>query len=146
MKKESHIIIGVLSAYALNLPVFPAMVASVLPDVDIKLGLTHRGITHHALIIPFLLILSGLIESPFFTSFVIGYISHLVADAFTPRGIPVWKTQNRFSLNAFSTGSLTEYLFVAIFTICVLILKLIEVKKGSWIELLPADVFIVFGF
>ena len=140
MKRESHIIVGVLSAYALNLPIAPAMVASTLPDIDLKLGIKHRTWTHHAMLIPLLLIPALLTQNPLFISFAVGYISHLVGDAFTPSGIPYWGFRDRFSINAFKTGSFTEYFFVAIFVLIVLVIKGTEIKSGNWWNLLPADV------
>jgi len=139
MKRESHILVGVLSAYALNLPVVPAMVASTLPDIDLKLGIKHRTWTHHAVLIPLLLVPAVLSKNPIFLSFAVGYVSHLIADAFTPSGIPYWTFKDRFSINAFKTGSLLEYFFVAVFALMVLAIKGTEIKSGNWLHLLPAD-------
>jgi len=36
MTKESHQIIGSLTAYAIGLPILPALYFSTLPDIDIK--------------------------------------------------------------------------------------------------------------
>ena len=140
MKRESHILVGVLSAYALNLPVAPAMFASTLPDIDLKLGIKHRTWTHHAVLIPLLLIPAVLSQNSIFLSFAVGYVSHLIGDAFTPSGIPYWTFRDRFSINAFKTGSLTEYFFVAVFALMVLAIKGTEIKSGNWSNLLPADI------
>jgi inner membrane protein len=140
MKRESHILIGGLSAYALNLPLIPAIFGSTLPDIDLKLGIQHRTWTHHALIIPLLLILSWFFHNPYFTSFAVGYISHLIADTFTPKGIPVWNFKKRISFNLCSTGSVGEYILVGIFVLMVIGLKGIDlVQTKNFIHLLPAD-------
>jgi len=140
MKRESHIAVGVLTAYALNLPVVPAMVASTLPDIDLKLGIKHRTWTHHAILIPLLLIPAILSHNPIILSFAVGYVSHLIADAFTPSGIPYLTFKDRFTLNAFKTGSLTEYFFVFLFAIIVLLIKGVEIKEGNFSNLLPVDI------
>jgi len=121
MTKESHQIIGTLTAYAIGLPILPALYFSTLPDIDVKwnrgrsLLTAHRGITHHLFLFIALIVGYFLTENPFVKSAIIGYISHLFVDTFNPTGIPVWTYNKRFTFNFFSVNSLSEYIFLLLF-------------------------------
>lgn len=113
-----------------NVPVVFAMLGSVLPDMDIKwagmyrgngLFTSHRGITHHVVVgiiallsiflVPMFFHLPTLIMD-FYKGFVVGYISHLFADAMTSSGIPYWRHKDRIAVKLFRTKSFGEYAFV----------------------------------
>ena len=77
----------------IGLSIAAAIIGSTLPDIDQKLGTTHRGLTH-ALWIP--AILAFLSFRTFRTDIwifaatfglLVGYLSHLVGDAFSSAGI-----------------------------------------------------------
>lgn len=76
-----------------GITVAAAVIGSTLPDIDQALGTTHRGITH-AVWIPLLLAVGARFASSrnfyvfalLFGLFV-GYLSHLVGDAFSKAGI-----------------------------------------------------------
>ena len=121
MTKKSHQIIGIITALGLNLPVIPALIGSTLPDIDIHfrnkrggLLFSHRGITHHILLVLVLIASVFLVDNIFYTSFVAGYVSHIVADIMTISGVPYWKNKDRFALKLFKTNSIGEYVFVFI--------------------------------
>jgi len=149
MKRDSHILVGVTTAYLLGLPILPAMVGSTLPDMDYhlngfrfkwKLLRNHRGITHHALLGLILFFLTPLVGNPFLKSFIVGYLSHLVADLLTPKGIPFWKYNNRVSFSLFKTGSISEYVVVAIYTFTSLVFLILTNPQS----LIPPEVVLIF--
>ncbi|MEO2066283.1 MAG: metal-dependent hydrolase [Desulfurobacteriaceae bacterium] len=146
MTAGTHIIGAIVLASALKLPLIPAVVGALVPDVDLKKGLpkfrqnrtlfnSHRGITHHILILPVLLFISVTVKDflnqqigIYLLSFSVGYASHLLLDLLTPLGIP-YKTKYypRLSLKLFRTGRIGE-----IFVILALVaLMIAQVKTGS---------------
>jgi len=105
MTAGTHVLAAILVAAVFNLPAIPAIVGSVLPDLDLKKGLpfpskrtlfnSHRGITHHVAI-PALMFLIAIWAKDFVNSqlsiyllsFSAGYASHLLLDSLNPLGIP----------------------------------------------------------
>jgi len=152
MKRNNHIVVGIFTANLLGLPIFPAMFASVLPDIDTKWsqpfvdrGLfgSHRGITHHAIIGAIFTTLAiwfyfhpSLVHYTI-ASFFVGYVSHLLADICTKSGIPYWKNRNRFSLRLFATGDALEYIFV--WSIVALVSLVMLYLEGIY-YFVPADI------
>ena len=135
MKKVSHQIIGITTAYVLGFPIFPAFISSTLPDLDVyfrnkKGGLlfSHRGITHHALLVLILTLLLLLIQNIVIKSILIGYISHLIADVLTTSGIPYWTNKHRLSLNLFKTGSIGEYIFISSSLIIIVVVFIVTLS------------------
>lgn len=119
MTRHSHRLIGIATAYILGYPLFPALIASTLPDIDTKwakgkasLLTAHRGITHHIGIVILLISVAIVLNNIVFTSFVIGYVSHIFADILTISGVPYYRHKDRISLKLFATGSVGEYVFV----------------------------------
>lgn len=112
-----------------------AVIGSLLPDLDhpsswvgrrvwpvsrpLSLLLGHRGLTHSLLAVVAGLVLLhdiGTVGLParLIEPAVIGYLSHLAADALTPAGVPLlWPWKRRFALPLCSTGGLMETLVVA---------------------------------
>ncbi len=145
MTTGTHVLAGIVLASYLKLPVLPAAVGSIVPDVDLGKGLpfppkrtlfnSHRGITHHPLIVILLFILSLTVKDflngeagVLILSFTVGYGSHLILDALTPLGIPYkHKYYPRLSLKLFKTGKLGE-LFVILLLLTALIY---QVKTGE---------------
>jgi inner membrane protein len=144
MTAGTHILAAVVLASALKLPLLPAVIGAIVPDLDLKKGLpfppkrnllnSHRGITHHLALVPVLLLVSITVKDflsfsigIYLLSFSVGYGSHLLLDALTPLGIPYkLKYYPRLSLKLFKTGTLGE-----VFVILVMVMLLIlEVKKG----------------
>lgn len=103
-------------------------VAALIPDVDmlvrkINLGwvvrwlpvIGHRGITHSGLAIVAVLVVAVLINHPLAWGSAVGYLSHLVADAMTVRGVPLLYPHRRQyhalpKILTITTGSMFESL------------------------------------
>ncbi len=153
MTSATHALVAVLVAISFDLPIVPAVFGALLPDVDLRFGLqnykrergllkSHRGITHHAALIPGLFIF-GLFAKDFFVdpvagyllSFSVGYISHLILDTFNPLGIPYrLGYYPRFSLKVVRTGGKGE-----IFVILLLVALLSYLLNGNGFSL---DIFV----
>ena len=145
MTAGTHILAGIVLASYLKLPVIPAALGSILPDIDLKKGLpfppkrtllnAHRGITHHPAIAVLLFLLSLSVKDLLnreagilLLSFTAGYASHLLLDILTPLGIP-YKTgyYPRLTLKLFKTGKIGE-LFVILLLLSALIY---QAKTGA---------------
>ena len=145
MTAGTHILAGIVLASYLKLPIIPAALGSIFPDVDLKKGLpfppkrtlfnAHRGITHHPVLVVVLFLCSIVLKDlvnrtvgVFLLSFTVGYASHLLLDILTPLGIP-YKTKYypRLSLKLIKTGKLGE-LFVILLLLSALIY---QAKNGS---------------
>lgn len=119
--------------------VVASIIGSVFPDIDHPSSLIgrllfpvsvlinklfgHRTITHSLL--GFILIGSGAYAavgsiSPLWLGFVLGYISHLLADMMTIQGCPLlWPNKRRFALPfRIKTGSSHEAIALFICSIC----------------------------
>lgn len=69
--------------------------AATAPDLDIVLGLKHRGITHTLFSLAVLYFLSRLaFPYPISLFMPAGYASHLLADMLTPVGVPLFAPVN----------------------------------------------------
>ncbi len=104
-----------------------AVLGSMLPDIDhpgslvgrklrvvsvpLSLLVGHRGITHSLLAVLACLGLLAVMGLGWLAAPVaVGYLSHLLADALTPSGVPLlWPNRRRFTLDLLETGSLTEW-------------------------------------
>lgn len=68
-----------------------ALIGSTLPDIDQKLGATHRGITHTIWIVGLLSLFTSRQTNPYlFTlclGLTLGYFFHLFGDAFSKAGV-----------------------------------------------------------
>ena len=93
----------------------------------------HRGFIHSPLLAFSIFGLGGYLSKPWLEWFGIGYATHLLGDALTAGGIPIWSpfSSRRVSLSDMRTGSRQEY------AIAVVILLLSCVF--GW-RLLPEDV------
>ena len=145
MTAGTHILAGVVLASYLKLPIVPAALGSIVPDIDAKLGLpfpqkrtlfnSHRGITHHPAVVLLLFLISIAVKDFLsfevgicMLSFVVGYTSHLLLDALTPLGVPYrFRYYPRLSLKLFRTGKVGE-LFVILLLLIVLVY---QVKSGD---------------
>ena len=115
----------------------------VMPMLFGLFGVKHRGVTHRAISILFLVCLLGVISSvdqsfishlPIYGGFILGYVMHLLGDMMTKGGIrdffyPLRSTKAVLMPRGyrFYTGSLQEYLvFVGI--LCVIALEIYSFK------------------
>lgn len=92
-----------------------AFVAARLPDLDIKLPVRHRSVTHSILITALLYFgVFYALPRPLALGFMVGYISHIAADMFTVNGVELlWPIPKRIKVPFFSvvrTGGLLEAL------------------------------------
>lgn len=110
--------------------------AALLPDIDhpqstagrffwpfswlIAKIFGHRGITHSMVAVAGLCVMlycawpSASEENrSYLLAFLFGYVSHILGDFFTPRGIPLfWPIKKNYRLALFRTGSISETIFV----------------------------------
>jgi len=162
MKGTTHIVGGLVFSFLFNVPFYAiplAVVGSTFPDIDLKfttlippkgkkksLLTTHRGITHHPLV---LLALFGLwwylsVHYPqwkfywdFLYGFWVGYFSHLVLDSITHLGIPVGTGYYpRLSLKLMKTGGVGEKIFLTFLVI--LFIAIVTVKSVGVEKLLQS--------
>ena len=130
MMKKTHIAVGIAATInfinisnVLFLPI--AVVGSLIPDWDYKLGLKHRGITHTLLA---LLITTGLFS---LYSWKLGllwglnYFTHLLLDSLTVTGIPLLYPLKKkyYGFKLFKTRGAED---VLIFLICFYIITCLE--------------------
>jgi inner membrane protein len=134
MKGHTHIAGGLLFAFLFNVLGYAipmAVIGSTFPDIDLSftyyippkgvkttLFNTHRGITHHPAIVVLLFLLWVFLMNKypqykfywdFLYGFWVGYLSHLVLDAMTKKGIPVGLGYYpRFSFRLMKTGGTGE--------------------------------------
>lgn len=163
MKGGTHLTIGIASGlgYALALRAQPdlallitgiAAVGALLPDIDHpqsmvsnRMGiaraplfwLSHRGITHSALIVCVIILLGQTIDPVLTQAFSFGYSSHIMGDMLTKAGVPLlWPMQTRFRLLprflAIRGGGLIE---VGIFLLAVLVCFSLasQLVFGAWL-------------
>lgn len=138
MLARTHVIFGAFCWAALSrqlqypidaLGVGCAMVGALLPDLDhpksafgskvpfvsipISMVFGHRGITHSAIAILacFVIAAADHQQSSISMPLIVGYISHLLGDAVTSGGIPMfWPSKTRYGIPLWKTGSIVEYL------------------------------------
>ena len=152
MLGHTHIVGGLVFAYLFQVPDYAVplvVVGSVFPDIDLKftyyippkgvkttLWNTHRGITHHPIVVIALFALWVFLETKypqwkfywdFLYGFNVGYLSHLVLDALTHKGIPVGLGYYpRFSFRLMKTGGIGErvvFTFLVLFFVGLIYLK-----------------------
>lgn len=79
--------------------------AALLPDLDIKLHIQHRTVTHSLLAMAIISLATWHYVPQFLAYIAGGYGSHLLLDFLTVWGIPLfWPVQKRFRLMKISTG------------------------------------------
>jgi inner membrane protein len=135
MMASSHVIVGavgwVATAHLLGQPLNPLHVvasamAALTPDIDhpkswlgSRLGIVsvaiasvvgHRGVTHSLLaVLTWGACLYTWGTEELVAPLAVGYLSHLLADALTPSGVPfLWPCKRRFGLALVTTGSWSE--------------------------------------
>jgi membrane-bound metal-dependent hydrolase YbcI (DUF457 family) len=130
MEKMSHLILGflvlVLFGFILNFPIYMAIFAFVgvlIPDLDFKSRKYHRKLFHNIwilIIILFFGFISGLFNREIGIIFAIGFISHLIGDALTHRGItPLWPIEKPKFNGPIKTGGLGEYLIILVLLVLI---------------------------
>lgn len=89
--------------------------AALLPDLDIRLHLKHRGITHSLLALILITGLVWVLDHTRALPVALGYGSHLLLDALTVWGVPIlYPLKKRYRLARIRTGGRFDYLVGAV--------------------------------
>jgi inner membrane protein len=139
MNTLSHAVLGLALSEALMLNPLIVVLGSLIPDIDYLVGLTHRTITHSLLfLIPTCLITWRFKGKRTAFALLIGLSSHLILDAVTVKGVPLFFPLNQYySLNLTRSGDVMANLFIILLSIVILINKdsineyLFSLRKGS---------------
>ncbi len=118
----THAIFGLALGYIAELPIVYLMLGALLPDMDLILNgaapFTHRGIVHTPIAALTIALLFFLLtwRKGSSLALLIGYISHLFLDTFTPAGIMwLFPLEHTYSLYLFlASGSLGNILISAL--------------------------------
>jgi len=110
--------LGMTLAHSQQLDPLPTLIAAGvcslaarLPDVDIRLKLKHRSMTHSLIALALVLLVCWYVAPVSVIYVGGGYISHLLADALTPYGVPLlYPLRWRFRLARFRTGGRVDQL------------------------------------
>ena len=136
MQKTTHLIMAFLTlllfGFILTFPIYMSLFAFLgvlLPDLDIKFKKYHRKICHNIwflMIVLFITYNLGL-DRTIAIIITIGFLSHLISDALTHKGIaPLWPLKKPKFNGPIKTGGLGEYLIVLVLLLLIyLIGKLI---------------------
>ena len=124
MQKMTHLIFAffvlVLFGFVLNFPVyvsFFAFIGVLIPDIDTKFRKFHRKVFHNIwfLVICLFALFNLGVDRTAAVVFSIGFLSHLVADSLTHRGImPLWPIERPKFNGPIKTGGFGEYLIVLV--------------------------------
>jgi len=127
----SHLILAflvlVVFGFVLNFTIYMSIFAFVgvlIPDLDVKFRKYHRKLFHNIwVLLVFLFVGFGLgifINKEAGIIFSIGFVSHLIGDSLTHRGImPLWPIKKPKFNGPVKTGGLEEYLLVLILLILI---------------------------
>ena len=130
MKKRTHLIFAVLLFLLLNgffsLPLSFAVFAAVgalMPDLDLATMVLHRKLLHNLWVLAgavFAGMYFGIMDNSTAIAFSIGFVSHLIADAFTPMGIkPFWPLGLPHIKGPVKTGSFAEWVIAILLLIAI---------------------------
>lgn len=128
MMRKTHIAIGCLatSIVLINTKVQPIAVVGILgatfPDIDYKVGIKHRTITHSILILILSSLLVSFLNKDIALVWFVNYLSHLIADSFTKSGVPFFYPfiKRKYGARLIKTGGSIDYftIIVCIYIIC----------------------------
>lgn len=126
MTKKTHIAVGIAAILPL-FSIYPkcafiGIIGATLPDIDIRLGIEHRTITHSFIALFLSTMIVMLCNFNIGLVFGLSYLTHLLLDSFTKMGVPFLYPFNKeyYGLKLIKTGG-SEDLFIcllAIFFIC----------------------------
>ena len=154
MKGYTHLAGGLVFGLLLNVPGYAlplTIVGAAFPDIDLKFSTlippkgkkkslltTHRGFTHHPLLVFALFTLWVYLEKAFpqyhfywqfLYGFWVGYLSHLVLDMLTPLGIPVgFSYYPRLKIPLMKTGGVGEKILLTLLVICFIGIAFLKTK------------------
>jgi inner membrane protein len=130
MQKVTHIIFAffiiIIFGFVLNFPVYMSLFAFVgvlIPDIDTRFKRFHRKIFHNVWFLVILLFVISrltLFNRLAAIVFSIGFLSHLIADSLTHRGImPFWPLKKPKFNGPVKTGGFGEYLIILVMLIMI---------------------------
>lgn len=115
MMKPTHIFVGTLFSIPIisnfGLISSVGLIAATLPDIDLKLKIKHRTITHSIITCLVLGLPLCILHLGLGSVFIFNYLIHLILDTCTTMGVP-WLypiSKNRFSLKICRTGGTLDY-------------------------------------
>jgi len=117
MTYKTHMVIGTLvSIPFIASPIgILGIIGSVSPDMDIKLGIKHRTITHSLLMLFFTSFLINKINGDIAIIWFISFLSHLILDSFTKSGVKFfYPCKKSYGLKICKTGFLMDKIIGAI--------------------------------
>ena len=131
MEKMTHITLAflvlLLFGFVLNFPIYMAIFAFIgvlIPDLDTKPRRLHRKLFHNVWMLIIFLFL-GFVSGVLFNRevaiiFSIGFLSHLIGDSLTHKGImPLWPIKKPKFNGPIKTGGIGEYLIVLVLLIMI---------------------------
>lgn len=120
MTKKTHMMVGA----AATIPIFLisknpylliGLIGSTIPDIDLRIGIKHRTITHG-----FIALISSTLAISLFNIYValiwgLNYSIHLILDSFTKTGVPLFYPYNKkyYGMKLICTGQ-SEDLFICL--------------------------------
>lgn len=122
MTRRTHIAVGI----AATLPLMSCMpfyaligcIGATLPDIDIKLGIKHRTLTHSLMTLLSSTMLILMLNKYIALVFFINFTTHLILDSFTKMGVSLFYPFNKkyYGLKLIRTGR-SEDLLLLLLTI-----------------------------
>lgn len=127
MTKKTHVCVSI----AATLPIILAfknpylifgLLGSTIPDIDLKLGIKHRTITHSILALLMSSLVLAILDMPTGLIWGLNYSIHLLLDSFTKTGVPLFYPyiKNYYGLKLIRTGE-AEDLFICLVAILIIV-------------------------
>ena len=122
MTKKTHVAVGIAATLPIIVSYSPiaaiGLLAAIVPDWDMRLGIKHRTITHSLIALLISTIVIILCNFSIGLVWFISYTSHLILDSFTKMGVPLFYLSNKnyYGLKLIKTGG-SEDLFICLLTI-----------------------------
>jgi len=116
----------VIFGFVLNFPIYMSIFAFVgvlIPDLDVKPRRYHRKLFHNLWVLVIFLFIGfslNVFDREGGIIFSIGFVSHLIGDSLTHKGImPLWPVKKPKFNGPIKTGGLGEYLIVLLLLILI---------------------------
>lgn len=127
MMRKTHIAIGcvatsiLLSNHIIQPLSIIGIVGATFSDIDYKLGIKHRTITHSILMLTLTSIMISFFSKDIALVWFVNYLLHLIADSFTKSGVPFLYPfiKKSYGFKLIKTGSSIDY-FIAIVSLYIL--------------------------
>ncbi len=133
MTRHTHLLIGSAITIPLvfyNPVTIVGLIGAYIPDIDIKLHIKHRTITHSILMLVITTLIISKLNLLIAFSWGLNYLSHLLLDSLTVMGVPFLYpfSKKKYGLKLFKTGKYQEFIFqtLAIVFILFFIYRMLE--------------------